>query len=298
MPAALWAAGFRLRGGMELKKHRLERWWADFRRGIGALAELQISVHAANAGYFLVLSVFPMLLLLLSLLRSSGLAAESLLQLLGNVLPAALMPAAERLIRSAWKSAIGTMASLSALTALWSASRGIQGLRRGLNAVYGVDENRGYLRTRLLCMGYTFLFLLVVLLTLVLQVFGSSLIRYLETTELPVIWFLLEVMGLRFFLLLGLQSVVFAWMYVALPNRANRFVDSLPGAVVASLGWLLFSHLFSAYVEHFHGYANVFGSVYGVALGMLWLYWCLSILYFGGSLNRWLANFRKRRKPG
>ena len=94
-----------------------------------------------------------MLLLLLRLLRGTDLTEESLLQLLGNVLPHALMPAAERLIRSTWQSANDTVVSLSALTALWSASRGIQGLRTGLNAVYGVAESRGYLRTRLICMG-------------------------------------------------------------------------------------------------------------------------------------------------
>ena len=154
MPAALWAAGFRFRGGIGLGKYRFERWRAGFRMGIGTLAELRIPVHAANAGYFLVLSVFPMLLLLLRLLRGTDLTEESLLQLLGNVLPHALMPAAERLIRSTWQSANDTVASLSALTALWSASRGIYGIIGGLNAVYEREESRGYMHIRFLSVIY------------------------------------------------------------------------------------------------------------------------------------------------
>ena len=78
-------------------------------------------------------------------------------------------------------------------------------------------------------------------------------------------------------------------LYMVLPNGKNRFGDSLPGALLASSGWLVFSDLYSIYVENFSGYANVYGSVYAVALSMLWLYCCLSILFYGGVLNRYLA---------
>ena len=81
-------------------------------------------------------------------------------------------------------------------------------------------------------------------------------------------------------------------MYTVLPNRPNRFRRSLPGGIAASLGWLVFSNLFSWYVTLSRRYTAVFGSVYGVALAMLWLYCCLSILLFGGALNRWLEEER------
>jgi len=54
------------------------------------------------------------------------------------------------------------------------------------------------------------------------------------------------------------------------------------------LGWLTFSRLFSVYVTHFSRYSNIFGSIYGLALGMLWLYFCISILFYGAACNRWL----------
>jgi membrane protein len=75
-------------------------------------------------------------------------------------------------------------------------------------------------------------------------------------------------------------------MFIVLPNRHNSFRESLPGAVLASTGWLIFTQLFSFYVEHFSGYANVYGSVYAVALSMLWLYCCMSIVFCGGALNQ------------
>jgi membrane protein len=62
----------------------------------------------------------------------------------------------------------------------------------------------------------------------------------------------------------------------------------LPVAFLASSGWLIFSHLFSIYVENFSNYATVYGSVYAMAVSMLWLYFCISIVFYGGLLNRWI----------
>jgi membrane protein len=105
----------------------------------------------------------------------------------------------------------------------------------------------------------------------------------------PVLIFLVDLIDLRFFLLLILQTLVFTLMFMALPDKPNRFGESLPGGLLASTGWLIFSDLYSIYVENFSAYANVYGSVYAVALSMLWLYCCLSILFYGGVLNQYLA---------
>ena len=171
------------------------------------------------------------------------------------------------------------------LTALWSASRGIYGLLSGLNAIYHVPESRGYFRTRLLCVGYTFAFLIVLLLTLMLHVFGTDLLRFLQESPLPFFRFLTAALDLRFFLLVFLQTALFCAMFMALPNRKNTLRESLPGALLASIGWLIFSHLFSVYVAHFPSYAGIYGSVYTIALSMLWLYFCIGIVFYGGVLN-------------
>ena len=250
------------------------------------LRSLQIPLHAAYTGFFIVLSVFPALLLLLSLLRYTGLQVESLVHFIGDFLPGALLDSVEELIFSTWQSTSGAVVGLSAVTALWSASRGIYGLLRGLNAVYGVAENRGYLHTRFISAVYTFVFFLVMLLSLLLHVFGSTLIRMLTMVDNGFVIFLTDLIDLRFFLLLILQSLLFTLLFMALPNKRNRFRDSLPGGVFSALGWLVFSDLYSIYVENFSHYANIYGSVYAVALSMLWLYCCLSILFYGGVLNR------------
>lgn len=247
--------------------------------------ELRIPLHAANTGYFLILSVFPALVLLLSLLRNTALDVHSLLAFLEGFIPQALLPEAELLIMDVYEETSGTWLGISVLTALWSASRGIYGLLSGLNAIYHVPESRGYFRTRLLCVGYTFAFLIVLLLTLMLHVFGTDLLRFLQESPLPFFRFLTAIVDLRFFLLVFLQTALFCAMFMALPNRKNTLRESLPGALLASIGWLIFSHLFSVYVAHFPSYAGIYGSVYTIALSMLWLYFCIGIVFYGGVLN-------------
>lgn len=239
----------------------------------------RIPVYAGYAGYFIVLSLFPLLVLFLGLLRYLGLSVDTLTDALKGIVPAALLPAAKKLIQSTYRNTSGTAISLSALAALWSASRGFYGLLRGLNAVYEVKEDRGYFRARAISVGYTFAFLLVLLTALSLRVFGRQLFGWLPA-------------GLekhRFITVLVVQSSLFTAMFCLLPNGRNPVWRSIPGALFASLGWLIFSGLFSLYVEHAPGYAGVYGSVYLVALSMLWLYCCITILLYGGALNHYLA---------
>lgn len=250
--------------------------------------QLRIPLHAANAGYFIVLSVFPALLLVLSLLRYTGLHVDTLMEFLQSFLPAALTDAAEELVYSTYQNATGTVVGLSAVTAMWSASRGIYGLLTGLNTVYGVAEDRGYFFTRGISFVYTFVFFLVMLLTLVLHVFGNLVIGWLSMIDNPVLIFLMDLLDLRFFLLWVIQTLIFTLMFMALPNKRNRFRESLPGGLFASLGWLVFSDIYSIYVENFQRYSNIYGSVYAIALAMLWLYFCMAILFAGGALNRYL----------
>lgn len=224
---------------------------------------LRVNLYAANASFFMVLAVFPGLLLLLGLLRYTPLEVERLGELLAGFLPEVLAEGAEELILLTYDNTSGATLGLSVVTTLWSASRGIYGMITGLNRVYGAEETRGYLHVRLLSVVYTFVFLLVLILTLVFHAFGIRL--------------------------LFLQTAIFTAMYMVLPNGQNNFWDSLPGALLASGGWLVFSDLYSIYVAHFAHLSNVYGSVYAVALSMLWLYFCMAIVFYGGALNRLLT---------
>ena len=130
--------------------------------------------------------------------------------------------------------------------------------------------------------------MVVLLLTLVLHVFGGTLANFIRRLRVPAMVVLLDILDMRFLFLMVVQSLLFTAMFMFLPNRRNRFWESLPGGLLASIGWLLFSNLYSVYVTHFPSYANIYGSVYAIAISMLWLYCCLEIIFFGGALNQLL----------
>ena len=260
----------------------------------GVIAELNIPFRAAYGAYFLILSAFPALLLVLNSLRYTALTVADLTAVLENVLPEALMDSVQELISSTYRSASSAVAGVSVLTLLWSSSKGVYGLLKGLNAVYGVEEDRGYVYTRGISVVYALLFLVVLVLTLVLHVFGNTLTNLLHGIENPVVMFLVDLIDLRSVLLLAVQVLLFTAIYMVLPNRRNGFWESLPGAVFSSVGWAVFSWAYSVYVTHFSKISNIYGSVYSVAVSMLWLYCCVSILFYGAALNKLLSSYRKK----
>lgn len=257
------------------------------------LRPMAIPIHSAYTSFFLILSLFPSLLLFLGLLKYTDLTMDSLLAFLEGFVPQALLPTAQALLRASYENSTGAVVSVSAVAALWSASRGMFGLVGGLHAIYSNAMTLGYWRRRILCMVYTFLFLIVLALTLVAHVFGTAILDYLCMTTSPGVLLVMNWIDLRFLLLLLLQTALFTGLYALLSGLRRPLRDCFPGAVLASLGWLLFSKLFSLYVEHFSNYSNIYGSVYALALGMLWLYFCICIVFYGSAFNRWLEEREK-----
>ena len=115
-----------------------KKWMLRLENLFFTLNDLQIPVYAANACYFLAIAIFPGLLLILASLRFTPLSATDLIRALEGILPSALLGAAESLIVSTYYNSSGAVVGISAVAALWSASRGVHGLLAGLNKVYGV----------------------------------------------------------------------------------------------------------------------------------------------------------------
>ena len=238
---------------------------------------MEIPLHGANTSYFMVLSAFPAVVLLLGLLRHTALEPGDLMELCRVFLPEALHDLARQLISESNAGAARFTLSVSALTALWSAGRGMHGIMKGLNAVAGVREDRSWLRLRIVSAGYTMLFILVLLMTLTFHVFGGKVLRLLAVQGIRGFG------GLRFVILLLVQTLVFCAMYVFLPARRGRFGECFPGAVLASLGWTAVSAGFSWYAGRFPG------GMYLAVMAMVWLYVCVCIIFAGAALNRFLV---------
>lgn len=272
-----------------------------FAREIG---RMQIPVYAGNASFFLLLSCFPLTSLLLALLPYTVSTQADLMALLQGVVPQPLLPFFSYLTEALYRASRPAVISVSALATLWSASKGLLSLLRGLNAVCGTAETRGYLRVRLLCAAYTLLLLLSLVLTLTLHVWGRRLLRVLMARGLYLSLMLAELLRHLQLYSAALLTALFAALFLALPNRRARLSRVLPGAAAAAAAWLVFSYAFSVYVNCFNRSSELYGGLAAITLTMLWLYSCLSILFYGAYLNELLfsphsplTTWRRRKKP-
>ena len=146
-------------------------------RFIRRIASFRVPLYAANASFYLVLSVFPAILLVLALLPHTGLTEADLLSALHGVIPSVFEPALEWVVRDLGSNSSLTLISVSAIMAIWSSSRGVYCIKTGLNAIYGERESRGYVYTRLVSVLYTVLLLAALLLTLCCMSSAASLPR-------------------------------------------------------------------------------------------------------------------------
>ena len=239
----------------------------------------QMSVYAGNAAFFLLLSFFPLVTLILSLLQFLPIDAADLIAATQIFLPESVLPVVEYIFGMRNP---GAVFSLSVIVAIWSASRGTYGVLRGLNRAFGLRETRSYLHVRLTCVRDTLLLVAAILAALLLYVFGRPFAALLEAGPLA---FLVNPL-FRFLLATLLLILLFCLVYRILPDHRVSFRSVLPGAVLSGAGWMGYSALYSYYVNHFSGMSKLYGGLTAVAVTMLWLYVCMEILFFGGVLNR------------
>ena len=141
-------------------------------------AEDEVSVYAAQTSFFIVLSAFPFIMVLLTAIQMiPSVSKADLLSLLVSLMPQMLKAAVVRVVDDLFTKSPGKILSITALAALWSASKGMLSMCRGLNRIYGCQEKRGYLLSRLICTVYTFIFMVACVMSLVLLVFGSDTAR-------------------------------------------------------------------------------------------------------------------------
>ena len=182
-----------------------------------------------------------------------------------------------------------TLLSVSAMVAVWSASKGMLALIRGLNHIYEVEESRGYLLLRLKAAFYTLFILLAILLSAGILVFGNTLAGWLipDTGMAALLWRMFG--GIRHLSVAALISVVFCTLYVLLPNNQMSWKSHYPGAVFTSVFWTLYSFGFSIYIDYFGGF-SMYGSLTTIVIVMIWLYFCMYIFFAGALVNKWISD--------
>ncbi len=253
----------------------------------------EVAVYASQASFFIVISFFPFIMLLLTLIQLVPTVGKSdLMELMVTIVPDMLDALVIGIIDDLYTKSPGAVISMTGIVALWSASRGMLGIERGLNRVYESPIKRNYIANRLICTGYTFLFILACVASLILLVLGHSI----ESFVLK--WFpaLSEgitghILDLRSYMATALLVLIFTGLYTVVPVRRHSLKSQIPGALFSTIGWIIFSTLFSIYFSHFSNFSYMYGSLTAVVVLMLWLYICICILFVGAELNYFLEKY-------
>lgn len=250
----------------------------------GQMKKENISAFASSAAFFLFLSIVPMLIMLCTIIPFTPLTEENLLTVVTDFTPDVIDPLAASLISDVYDKSAGIL-SVAALATLWSAGKGVQALIWGLNAVNDVEEERNFIFLRVISSLYTFVMLMVLILSLFIMVFGNQLVD-LILHRVPQIRILFEfLMHFRFLAVWLVLTILFAAVYAYVPSKKLHFKDQIPGATFSAVAWSIFSWCFSLYVSRTDSY-SVYGSLSIIVIIMIWLYVCMYIMMIGAYLNR------------
>lgn len=250
-----------------------------------------IQAYSAQAAFFIIISFFPFIMLLFSIVKLFPLTESSMLLLFSQVFPSGVNSMVVPIISQIYDTtASGTLISLTAITTLWSAGKGFLAIMKGLNAVYEIKETRSYLFLRVTSALYTLIFAVMVIITMILFVFGNRLFIWIEKRFPRLADMALVIISLRTIVGLITLVIFFLLIFIVIPNRKTTIMQEIPGAIISAAGWMGFSYAFSFYIDNFSNFSATYGSLTAIVLFMLWMYFLMYILFLGAECNRLLKN--------
>jgi membrane protein len=272
-------------------------WTAVLKRTVREFKEDNLTDWAAALTYYGVLSIFPMLLVLVSLLGLAGTSVtQPLIDNLGKIAPGPaqeIFTSAIQNLQSNQGSA-GLALIVGVAVALWSASGYVAAFMRASNAIYDVDEGRPVWKTAPIRLGVTIVLVVLLIVCAVMVVFtggladqagnviglGSTFVTVWDIAKWPV--------------LLLIVSFMFALLYWASPNAKQpgfRWVS--PGGIVGVVLWIVASAAFAFYVANFSSYNKTYGALAGVIVFLVWLWISNIAVLLGAEFNAELERGRK-----
>lgn len=247
------------------------------------LGEKNTTSYAASAAFFMVLSIFPLLLLICSLLPYTGITMDGLFNYLSEIVPDYIIELCKSMFLEFDNSKIAII-SVTALLAAWASGKGSYALKTGIAAIYGKEDNENFAIARIKSSFYTVFFILVIFFYIFVMILGTRINNFLQSNFPDLNNIFTFTMKFRFLFIWIVMTFIFQIMYVLMPGKSRNIFKVLPGAFVASIGWNILSFGFSLYINVF-GNISIYGNFVGFIFALLWLYWSMYILLIGAAIN-------------
>jgi membrane protein len=262
--------------------------WSDIaKRVVEEIKNDKVQVVSAGLAFYAMLAVFPALIAFVSiygLVADPSTVTEQVSQLASNLSPGAETFVTDQMqqIVDSSSSTLSWAAAIAVLGALWTASSGAQQLIRAVDMAYDEEETRGFIRLRLVAVALTLAFFVLGAAAIAAIVVVPQLISEIA----PAAW-IGWVISIGRFLILGvLLLAVLAVIYRYAPDRDEPQWEWVsPGAIAATVVWIVASILFGWYVQSFGNFNATYGSLAGVIVLMLWFFISAFIVLLGAELN-------------
>lgn len=242
---------------------------------IRKLTNANITLYAAQASFFILISSIPFMMLLVSITKGFiPINRIEVMTILTDILPANTHMFISRLVNELFAEVSIPIISATAVTLIWSSSRGILSLLKGLHSIFDVSEN-SFIKDRIRAILFTFLFLLVLIIPIFIFVAGNYIGLISSWVKIP--------------LFIILLALIFTAFYTFLPRRKVHFLAQLPGGIISSVSWVCFSWLYAIYIDNFSNFSYIYGSLTAIILLMLWLYFCMLFFLCGALFNCLIA---------
>lgn len=245
-----------------------------------------LSATSAYISYYWILAFFPFLIFVISILTYTKLPTGIFMEYVAKVIPSVLVPQVESTINQFIMYRSTTLLSAGGLITLWTAGTAVNALIRGIHGAYNIAYVRPFIVSRLLAIGYTVLLALLLIFLMVGLIFGNRVGNYLfsildmnKGIFMP-IWNTARLI-MPF---IALVVVIFI-MYRFIPRRYIKYTNVWPGVIFTSVGWYIFSLVFSIYVDNYSKYNQLYGSIGSVFILLIWLYGSSTLLLIGAEIN-------------
>jgi membrane protein len=249
---------------------------------------------SAQLAYYFLLSLFPLLIVLFTLLPYFPIPHQDMLGILRDFAPVEAMDLIEKNVKDIMNHRNGGLLSFGIIGTIWSASNGINAIVKAFNKAYNVKESRSFIVSRGMAILLTFGMIFVLILAIVLPVFGREIGVFLfsqlgYTTEFIKLWDTLSWLVSAIILFL-----IFTGLYWIAPNVKLKCRSAFPGAAFATVGWIVSSIGLTFYVGNISNYSLTYGSIGAIIVLMVWLYISAFIIILGGEINAFYSE--KNRK--
>ncbi len=256
----------------------------------------EINSKAAEMSFYLLLSFFPFLIFTISSIAYTPiLHLNKYISIFQNMMPESAFQITLSIINSAMENKSLSFIITSFVLTLWTSSRAVRGIIRGANNSYKVKETRSYIKVMLIGLFFTVILLVLIFSSMIFLVYGEK-IGYLIFGFIGLDNIFMNVWNIcRYTIGVSTIVIILVSLYKYTPNKKIKTKDAIPGAVIATFGWIIVSLSYSYYSNYYANYEVIYGSIGGIIVLMTWIYLSSWMMLVGAEINAKLY-FRKSNK--